>query len=136
MGLIDMIDKLIVEHGSSVIMEKHIALYKDQLVLIREKVVELERKLADAVGKYDDLQKKFPRNPIPSEEYTEESGALFKRLTSGGYSDCPVCPRCHSAISSIGGPLPYTCGNPSCRQEAGFGKNKLTAVMTRLPKDA
>lgn len=136
MGLIDMIDKLIVEHGSSVVMEKHVALYKDQLVLIREKVVELEKRLSNAQRENDELKKKFPRQPIPEEQYAEESGALFKRLASGGYSDCPMCPRCHSAMSSIGGPLPYTCGNPACRQEAGFGKNKLQAVMSRLPTNA
>ena len=136
MGLIEMIDKLIVEHGSAAVMKEKLSLYKDQLVVIREKVVELEGKLATEVKENSELRKRFPQSPIPSEQYVEDSGALFKRTPSGGYNDCPMCPACHSSMSSIGGPLPFTCGNPSCRREAGFGKNKLREILARLPREA
>jgi len=42
MGLLDLFTKLVVEHGSSEVQSKHIALFKDQLALADKKITELE----------------------------------------------------------------------------------------------
>jgi hypothetical protein len=126
------IERLIVEHGSSVVQKEHVALLKTKLELLKEQLVELEKKLSAKEEEANGYKEQLSRYLVSS-EYAEESGALFKRRPSGGYGDTPTCPKCHSAMSSIGGPLPYTCGNPKCRQEAGFGKNKLQEIMSRLP---
>lgn len=126
------IERLIVEHGSSVVQKEHIALLRTKLELLGEQLVALEKKLSAKEAEANGYKEQLARYLVPS-EYSEESGALFKRLPSGGYSDTPTCPKCHSAMSSIGGPIPFTCGNPKCRQEAGFGKNKLQEIMSRLP---
>lgn len=47
MELIDRFNELIVEHGSSVVQEKHIALFRDQLSLADKKIFELEFKVSN-----------------------------------------------------------------------------------------
>ena len=126
------IERLIVEHGSSVVQKEHIALLRTKLDLLKEQIVVLERKLSTSETEAQNYKEQLARHLVPS-EYAKESGALFKRLPVGGYSDSPYCPVCHSAMSSVGGPIAFTCGNPKCRQEAGFGKNKLQEIMSRLP---
>jgi hypothetical protein len=67
-------------------------------------------------------------------DYAEAGGALFRRIPTGGYSDIPYCPKCRSAMSYFAGPLPFTCGNQACKQEAGFSKRDLAKVMSSLPQ--
>ena len=55
MGLFDRLNELIIEHGSSVVQEKHIALFRDQLINAEKATVELESQLKNAKSKIQEL---------------------------------------------------------------------------------
>lgn len=106
-------------------MEAKIQTLKAENLYLQAKVKPLEREI-------DGLKNQIKQNA--ASEYVEAGGAFFKPIRTGGYSDIPYCPKCRSAMFHLGGPLPFTCGNQVCKQEAGFSKRDLAKVMSSLPQ--
>lgn len=86
MGLLDLFNQWIVEHGSAVVQEKHLALFRDQLVALEKKALVLEsenailkatveqltennEKLRQEIQRRDDIiQKDKSHNNLPDEQ--------------------------------------------------------------------
>lgn len=126
------IERLINEHGSSVILKEHIGLLNTKLQMLKEHLETLEKENATLKNRCRDLEQQRAHQRATA-EFVEEAGALFMRKPEGGYKETPHCPACHSAMYSLGKVLPYTCGNKSCGQMASFDGNRLRDVMNRLP---
>lgn len=73
MGLLDLFSKLVVEHGSAEVQSKHIALFKDQLMLADKKITELETENAA-------LKSKFENAETTIEKLTKENEILRSKI--------------------------------------------------------
>jgi hypothetical protein len=80
-ALFDPIEKLITEHGSAVIQEKHIALLREQIAILKEKFSTVTSENEDLKHQKQDMEKQI-------NELTE---AIAK------YKSINRCPRCHTA---------------------------------------
>lgn len=130
MGLLDLIERAINEHGSAAIMRERLELIREQgqalekkLAVSEEENTALRRRVAELEGQ---LAAKTER-----EDFVECRGALFKRRSDGGYHLAVYCPRCHGPMSSLMDETPFYCG--SCRVSVNFIGSQLRSVMADLP---
>lgn len=77
MGLTDLFNQWIVERGSAVVQEKHIALFRDQLVVADQKVLVLQTKNEELQSKIDQLQQE---NEILREKIQEYDKVFHESL--------------------------------------------------------
>ena len=135
MGLIEYLDKLVVEHGSAAVLDKHLAFVREQAAALEKKVADLETENAALKKRVGQLETELSAK-VQAEDFIEQRGALFKRKPGGGYHAAVYCPRCRIAVSSgiISGiharMIPYHC---SCGWTASFGPGHLSEVMGELP---
>jgi hypothetical protein len=92
------LEKLVIEHGSAVIQEKHIALLKDKIGGLEKEQIRLEKANAKLVEDLAEANRKLERHTTPS-EYVDWKGVLIKRQAGGGYSETPYCPTCKLPLS-------------------------------------
>ena len=133
MNLLGAIDKLITEHGSAAVLDKHVALYKTQLEFIRRHVAELEADLTKVRAENIELEK-YRSSHSKSVEFHEIAGACFRRLPNGGFEKTPRCPNCHNVLSTVKPHprIPYECANQSCGYKIFFSDG-LENVIAQLP---
>jgi hypothetical protein len=131
MGLADLFEKLLTEHASPAVLEKHVALFRDAAQALEKKVVELEQENTRLKERVNELERQILAQAT-SEEFVEYRGALFKRTPDGrGYLDTVYCFDCHRPMSSARGVLPYRC---KCGFVVDFAMRDLFVVMEGLPK--
>jgi hypothetical protein len=94
------LEKLVIEHGSAVIQEKHIALLKEQIGWLEKQKEDLKRENAKLVEDLAKATRDLARYMTPS-EYVDWEGVLIKRSPGGGYADSPYCPRCKLPMSAM-----------------------------------
>lgn len=98
MGLLNGIEKLINEHGSSVILKEHIALANDQYSLLESKVIDLQSEnerlrleLEKAQVQIQQLQERINRH----ETFQLKFGVYWDN------DDNPYCPKCKTPTSRV-----------------------------------
>jgi hypothetical protein len=128
MGLLEYLDKLITEHGSAAILDKHLAFVREQALTLEKKVAGLEQENSRLKNRVSELETEISAN-TKSEEYVEHHGALFKRKPSGGYHSAVYCPSCRGTMSGFH-TFPYHC---NCGREVDFSKFDLDRIMRDLP---
>jgi len=95
-ALFDPIEKLITEHGSAVIQEKHIAFLREQLSVLKEKFSVLESE--------NETFKTENHNLITNIEHLKKQiNEFHKRPPRKEY----VCPRCHEPVFKLIKQLPH-----------------------------
>jgi hypothetical protein len=134
MGLIEYLDKLVVEHGSAVVMEKHLAFIRAQAAALEKKVSELEAANSGLEKQVSHLKSELAAK-TRLEEFAEHEGALFKRKPDGSYHAAVYCPRCKIAAGTTGSiihrsVIPYSCG---CGWVSGFPASRLDTILKELP---
>jgi formylmethanofuran dehydrogenase subunit E len=131
MGLLDLIEKAITEHGSASIL-------KERLALIRDQASALEKQLADCQAKTTELQNENIqlRNQIKSEaipqDFIKHKGALFRRNDSGGYENSVFCRECKEPMISAQNRLSFVC--LGCNTRVNFTGRELPQILSELPK--
>lgn len=130
--ILNEIERIINEHGSSVILKEHLSLLNTKLGLLKEDIERLQKENAYLIKRNDYLEQEISRQN-KAQEFVESRGALFKPLAGGGYEETPSYPVCHSAMWAFERMFPYECGNQSCKRTAGFNGGDLAAVMEKLP---
>ena len=138
MGLLDGFEKLINEHGSATILKERIALANDKyaaletgnkILLSENEALRLDNdKFREQVRT---LEEKLIHLSI-SQNYIEESGALFKRRENGEWDYTPYCPSCKTAMVQPRRHELFVCGKKACGQRASFAH--VNDVVSRLPK--
>ena len=134
MGLIEYLDKLIVEHGSSVIADKHRDFIRAQAAALEKKVADLEADNTALKKRVGQLESELSAK-TRLEEFAEQEGALFKRKPDGSYHAAVYCPRCKIAAGTTGSiihrsVIPYSCG---CGWVSGFPASRLDTILKELP---
>lgn len=139
MGLLDGFEKLINEHGSSTILKERIALANDKYSALESKNEVLSSDNDTLRLDNEQLKQKIREleehiaQISSSQEYFEESGALFKRRSNGEWDYTPYCPSCKTAMVSPSRHEHYICGKRSCGQRANFTYIHVNDVVSRLP---
>ena len=129
MPLLELLDKLITEHGSSSIMRDHIALLREEAASIEKKLVACQRRCAELQGENAHLRKDLERYSA-SDDFVEFRGALFKRKGPDDYDPTVRCPSCQMPISSLEQMLPYHCSG--CNVTLDFTGADLPSVLREL----
>ena len=125
------IERLIVEHGSSVVLKEHVALRRSKLELLKEQVEKLETDNARLVRRNTELEQQAARQE-KAQEFVESHGALFKRLPGGGYAETPICPDCHKTMWAFESMFPFECSDNRCGHRANFKGGDLQLILAGL----
>lgn len=131
MGLnpLDLIEKLITEHGSSSILKERLELIREQLAALETKNAELGDKLAEAQAEIERL-----RSLVPDSRFVEYGGVKFKRKPSGGFESTVYCPNCETGMATIpGADMPFTCGR--CNALSGFSSRQLSSILAEVRQE-
>ena len=129
MKILDYVNKLISEHGSSEILREHLSLLKSKVDNLVKEKSDLNAKLSESINKINDLEKKLAKLSV-SNEFTEKSGILFKRDSTGRYEDLGFCPRCHFSMVEFEGNHHSYCS--SCNFESGLSKSDISQIVKQL----
>ena len=127
------IERLIVEHGSSVVLKEHVALLRSKLELLKEQVEKLEKDNSRLVQRNAELEQQAARQE-KAQELVESHGALFKRLPGGGYAETPICPDCHKTMWAFESMFPYECSDDRCGHKANFNGGDLQRILSGLAR--
>lgn len=74
--LSDLFSKLVVEHGSAIITEKHLALFKDQLTLAEKEIKKLTSALEDCQAENNKLREIVQKHQKPNDDSTLNETAV------------------------------------------------------------
>lgn len=131
---LSLIEELINEHGSSIILRERLSLLKEMLAKVEQERADLVVKVSNIEKENSQLRKQLNEKDVP-EEFTEYMGALFKRNSSGNYMPVAYCRRCKEPLwndePSI---FPYACSKPGC----GFNimiHEDLSSIAVTLNKN-
>lgn len=106
MGLVDLIDRLIVEHGSAAIQKEHVALFKDQAAILERDCNRLKQELAALQLENARLRQQLAAVPAPT--FQRIHGLLWMP-EGNGYERNPYCPKCQSLMSEFPPRTHWSC---------------------------
>lgn len=129
MGLMDMIERAINEHGSAAILRERILLIREQAQLTEAENVRLREENQCLQRRVLELEAQVNARR-QQDEYVECRGALFKRKPTGGFHEAVYCPQCRLPMSSLQDVIPFRCGN--CKVSMNFTGRELQAVLQEL----
>jgi hypothetical protein len=90
----------ITEHGSSAVLDKHLAFVREQALALEKQVNDLQRENDNLKKHVADLLAKVT-SKTALDEFVECRGALFKRKPTGGYHNAVFCPDCRGTMTSL-----------------------------------
>lgn len=131
--ILGVIERLIVEHGSSVVLKEHVALLRSKLDLLKEQVATLEKENLHLLSRNVALENLAARQDR-TQELVESHGALFKRLPGGGYAETPICPDCHKSMFAFQSMFPCECSDDHCGHKANFDGKNLQHILAELAR--
>jgi hypothetical protein len=67
---------------------------------------------------------------LPSTEFVERRGAIFKRLPTGGFESVAYCPDCKRALSTLEDFIPLSCSK--CNYIAPLRGPEIPAIIQSL----
>lgn len=70
------------------------------------------------------------RRQVPSSEFVEARGALFKQKATGQFEPIAYCPECRRALSTIDNYIPPSCSK--CRFMAPFRQDEIPKILADL----
>ncbi len=129
MGLLNNIQTLINEHGSSTILRERLSLLKDQIEMLEKENLDLKATLSDIRIENTKLREQIS-NQLSSEQFVEFRGGLFKPKPNGSFHKAVYCPKCKSPMSFLHGENHYACS--SCYIYLDFSRKQLNKVIEEL----
>jgi hypothetical protein len=126
---IDLIEKLINEHGSSSILRDRLLLLKDQFEIVAKECSDLHEKFTKSEAEVRELQKKLESYLVP-DNFVEYKSALLRKLPEGGYAESVFCPRCKHTMSSSSMGFNYKC--KPCDHTAEFAAQQLPIILAEV----
>jgi hypothetical protein len=129
--LVELINGWIVERGSAVVQEKHIAFLRDQIVALENQVAALQEENAQLKHKAESETEKNLTNSAAN-EFVEHRGLLFKRKPEGGYHLAAYCPSCRISLASGRPHFPLQCSK--CKFMSDVRGNAIQIVISELPR--
>jgi hypothetical protein len=130
MGLLELIERAINEHGSAAIMRERLDLIREQAQVLQKQILYLQEENSTLIKRVAELERQAATKKA-LEEFVECRGALFKRKPDGTYHQAVFCPICRAPMCSLQQMMPYLC---RCGITVDFTGCDLRAVMAELPK--
>jgi len=131
MGLLDSLQNLINEHGSSTILRERLLLIKEESDKLTNDCRRLEVELAKCKEENIQLRKQLEAQAV-TQQFVEYRGAFFKRRSSGAYDPTVYCPMCQAPLGSFEDFFPYECER--CNIELDFNGKQLPQILKELSK--
>ena len=131
MGLMDLIEKAINEHGSAAIQKERIEWVKEQITALEKKNGELETKNEQLVSENATLRAQLA-TAKKADEFEEHYGAAFKRKPDGSFHHGIYCPIHHLPASSIDSDFPYSCPQKGCGWASDITPGTLGQVIQKI----
>jgi hypothetical protein len=131
MNLIEAIDRLITERGSSAVLDKHLSFVRDQAQALEKQVEALKKENSGLIAELGECKSNLATKSSQN-EFVEHKGALFKRKPEGGYVNSAYCPRCRHPMASGFDGFPFQCR--PCKHTAQFHDYELQSVIKELPQ--
>ena len=138
MGLGKMLEKLINEHGSAVILKERLELMKDQAIAVenentnlKAKNATLTRRVTQLASENAMLHSRLARSQ-KAEDFVEYEGAAFKRRADGTFHQTIYCPIHHLPASAMDGVCPYMCPQKDCGWTSPITPNTLKSVIAKI----
>ena len=125
------INKLITEHGWSIILKEHLSLLNTKLALLQQDIENLQQENTDLKDKCTELEQQCLRQNT-SQEFVETNDMLFKRMPDGKYSNSPTCPVCKRAMWCFHAGFPYECSDDNCGHKTSVTKAEIDAIVNEL----
>lgn len=129
--ILDEIEQLINEQGSSVLLKEHLSLLNTKIGMLKEGIANLRKENADLIEKNSKLEEMLSRHEAGN-KFTELHGAMFKRLSNNRYNEAPYCPMCHRPMRCLEAMLPYECADDHCGHKANFCGSDLKNILAEL----
>lgn len=129
MNPIDLLNKLITEHGSAIILKERLVQLREEFESLQKKYDGLEAEHQKVLEENEHLRRQLEQKTIP-DEYTEHRGVLFRRLPNGKIQDEAYCTKCKIPMTSFGNMLPFTCSE--CNRSASFTGKDIHEVISEL----
>lgn len=129
MNPLELLEKLIIEHGSATVLGKHLLLIKDQLQISEKKVTELEKENGELKYSIAQLTAELQKIMIPK-DYFEYRGVLFRRTPEGKVLNTIYCPECKRPLRSLMDELAFAC--EKCQFSASFNGKQLVAILQEV----
>ena len=122
MAILELIDKLINERGSSTIRGEIIVLLKEQTAIEARKLSEVTTERDSLLAENQSLREQIALLS-PSQDFRTYRGLLWLPLSTGGYEDSPYCPKCKMVMHpspppSIMKPMNWQCS--PCPMSAAY----------------
>ena len=116
------------------VLRAHVAFLQERLETARLDYEDLEQENANLKTHVSDLWSQLQPH-LASEQFVEHRGALFKRLSGGGYHQTVYCPLCKSpAGHSPGMSTPFLCKRFECDWFSDFAAADLPQILDELPE--
>ena len=129
MNPLDLINKLITEHGSATILKERLVQLREEFESLQKKYDGLEAEHQKVLEENEHLRRQLEQKTIP-DEYTEHRGVLFRRLPNGKIQGEAYCPNCKVPMVSLVGMMPLTCSK--CNHSASFTGQDIHRVISEL----
>ena len=139
--LSELFGKLIIEHGSAVIQEKQIALFKDELTILGEKLVGSDSQIEQLSSRIKQLETEKKILTEKVKMYEAENKPFFHaNLLWVPDDEHPYCPTCHDSknklIHMLPWDSPYDAGSGVIHTKPALKcpKRNHVAEITKHPK--
>jgi hypothetical protein len=137
MNPLEVIEKLITEHGSAAILGQHLAFAKDQFSALERQVTEYQAKTAKLEAQLEieqmnhkETKQQFQRlQDEHSEDIRVHKGIEFRRGKRTGGNWVAFCPVCHTPADTT---ALVMCANQKCKWHLIIAGNDIPKIIAEL----
>lgn len=112
-----LIEKLINEHGSSVILKERLVQVGEQMEQLEQEKNRLQEENQKLIEKCNELTKNLESKTIP-DDFIQYRGGLIRRDADGNCEPDIYCSDCKIPLTSLGNALPFRCSK--CHTSLAF----------------
>ncbi len=129
---LELIEKLITEHGSSTILRERLEALRDDVNRLQQKNMDLETELSKIKEEHAKLLEELKKYR-KEENFTEKRGALWRMNPDGTYSETPYCVSCKIPMSRFA-LFPEIIKCARCGYKPHFKFSEIERIIKELPK--
>jgi len=105
---------------------------RERLALLEAKFADLEAESARLRDEVARLQRQNAalKRQVPTSDFVEAQGVLFRRKPDGRFQNVAYCPDCKRALSTLHDVMPPTCSK--CHFMAPFYRDEIPRIIAEL----
>lgn len=119
---------LLKDYPALAVARERLALKETQYTVLQSENTTLKDEVARLKAENATLRKQ-----IPTDDFVESLGVLFKRKSDGTFENIAYCPDCRRPLSTIYNSVPPRCSK--CHFNAPFRRNDIPGIIGELQKN-